>query len=102
MSEPTSLLLGLEGVRVVGVERLPDRTRVVEVVTADEWAACCPDCGERSWSVKDRTVTRPRDVGYGPDPILLRWHKTRWRCHNQSCARATFTEAIDQVPARSA
>lgn len=100
MSEPTSLLLGLEGVRVVGVERLPDRTRVVEVVTADEWAACCPDCGERSWSVKDRTVTRPRDVGYGPDPILLRWHKTRWRCHNQSCARATFTEAIDQVPAR--
>lgn len=89
MSEPTSLLLGLEGVRVVGVVRLPDRTRVVEMVTADEGAA-----------VKDRTVTRPRDVGYGPDPILLRWHKTRWRCQNQSCARVRFTEAIDQVPAR--
>lgn len=100
MSEPTSLLLGLEGVQVFGVERLADRTRVVEVVTTAEGAACCPDCGERSSSVKDRTVTRPRDIAYGPDPILLRWHKTRWRCHNQSCARATFTEAIDQVPAR--
>ncbi|MCK0439289.1 transposase family protein [Gordonia alkaliphila] len=100
MSEPTSLLLGLEGVQVVGVERRPDRTRVVDVVTADGGAACCPDCGDRSSSVKERTITTPRDIGYGPDPILLRWNKIRWRCRNQACERSTFTEAINQVPAR--
>ena len=35
MVEPTSLLLGLEGLGVRSVVRLPDRTRVVEVVTTD-------------------------------------------------------------------
>lgn len=100
MSEPTSLLLGLEGVQVVGVNVLPDRTRVVDVVTADQTAACCPDCGHWSRSVKGRTVTTPRDIGYGADPILLRWNKIRWRCGNGECGRSSFTEVIDQVPAR--
>ncbi|AVM00708.1 ISL3 family transposase [Gordonia iterans] len=100
MSEPTSLLLGLEGVQVVSVSVAADRTRIVDVVTTDERAACCPDCGQKSSSVKERTVTCPRDIGYGTDPILLRWNKIRWRCRNTECRRVTFTEAIDQVRAR--
>ncbi|UQE75229.1 ISL3 family transposase [Gordonia sp. PP30] len=100
MSELTSLLLGLEGVQVVGVDILADRTRVVDVVTADPRAACCPDCGHKSRSVKDRAVTTPRDIGYGTDPIVLRWNKIRWRCRNPECKRASFTEAIEQIPAR--
>ena len=35
MVEPTSLLLGLEGLAVSAVVRRADRTRVVEVITVD-------------------------------------------------------------------
>ncbi len=45
MVEPTSLLLGLEGLGVSAVVRLPDRTRVVVVITVDPNASRCPDCG---------------------------------------------------------
>ena len=76
MVEPTSLLLGLEGLGVRGVVQRADRTRVVEVVTVDPNAARCPDCGIASDSVKERTVTSPRDIRYGDDPIVLRWNKT--------------------------
>ena len=100
MVEPTSLLLGLEGLAVSAVVRRADRTRVVEVITVDPNASRCPDCGMASDSVKDRTVTNPRDVRYGDDPITLRWNKTRYRCRNQTCSRVSFTEAIPQVPAR--
>ena len=100
MVEPTSLLLGLEGLGVRGVVQRADRTRVVEVVTVDPNAARCPDCGIASDSVKERTVTSPRDIRYGDDPIVLRWNKTRYRCRNDTCSRASFTEAIEQVPPR--
>ncbi len=100
MADATSLLLGLEGLEVTGVVKQVDRVRVVDVVTADPEASLCPDCRVVSRSVKDRTVTRPRDIRYGDDPILLQWNKTRYRCVNPECARATFTESIPQVPPR--
>ena len=100
MVEPTSLLLGLEGLGVRGVVPHADRTRVVELITIDPNAARCPDCGIASDSVKERTVTSPRDIRYGEDPIVLRWNKTRYRCRNDTCSRASFTEAIEQVPPR--
>jgi len=100
MVEPTSLLLGLEGLGVRAVAQRADRTRVVEVITVDPNAARCPDCGIASGSVKERTVTSPRDIRYGDDPIVLRWNKTRYRCRNDTCSRASFTEAIEQVPPR--
>lgn len=100
MVEPTSLLLGLEGLGVRAVVQHADRTRVVEVITVNPNAARCPDCGIASDSVKERTVTSPRDIRYGQDPIVLRWNKTRYRCRNETCARASFTEAIEQVPPR--
>lgn len=100
MIEPTSLLLGLEGLGVRAVARRADRTRVVEVITLDPNASRCPDCGMASDSVKERTVTNPRDIRYGDDPIELRWNKTRYRCRNDTCRRVSFTEAIGQVPPR--
>jgi transposase len=100
MVDATSLLLGLEGLEVRGVSRQVDRVRMVDVVTADPDATRCPDCRMISTSVKDHTVTRPRDIRYGDDPIMLRWNKTRYRCVNPDCARATFTESIPQVPPR--
>ena len=67
MVEPTSLLLGLEGLGVSAVVQRADRTRVVEVITVDPNASRCPACGMASDSVKERTVTSPRDVRYGDD-----------------------------------
>ncbi len=100
MVEPTSLLLGLEGLGVSAVARRADRTRVVEVITTDPNASRCPDCGISSTSVKGHAVTSPRDIRYGDDPIILRWNKTRYRCRNDTCTRVSFTEALPQVPAR--
>ncbi|KRE60093.1 transposase [Nostocoides sp. Soil756] len=96
-----TLLLGIEGLSVASVTVVADGVRVVEVVTDDESAAGCPRCGVLSRSVKERVVTRPRDIPYGAAPVALVWHKTRWRCREQACPRGSFTESIPAVPARS-
>ncbi len=57
--------------------------------------------GVVSMSVKARVITSPRDIPYGEDRIVVRWHKTRWRCREDYCERSSFTEAIAQVPARA-
>ena len=57
MEEGTTLLLGLSGVAVSHVERHDDGTRVVHVVTADEYAGVCPGCGVVSTSLKETAVT---------------------------------------------
>jgi transposase len=101
VSDGTTLLFGLPGVRVERVERCVDGTRVVHVVTAEETAAACPSCGVLSRSVKARVITSPKDIPYGLGRILVRWHKTRWRCREDYCDRGSFAEAIAQVPARS-
>ena len=101
MSDGTTLLFGLPGVRVERVERLADGTRVVHVATAEETAAACPSCGVFSTSVKGRVTTSPKDIPYGEDRIVVRWNKTRWRCREDYCERASFTETIAQVPARA-
>lgn len=101
MSDGTTLLFGLPGVRVERVERLADGTRVVQVATAEQTAAACPSCGVLSTSVKARVSTSPRDIPYGEDRLIVRWNKTRWRCREDYCARSSFTEAIAQVPARA-
>ena len=71
------------------------------MVTAEETAAACPSCGVLSTSVKARVITSPKDIPYGLGRILVRWHKTRWRCREDYCDRGSFAEAIAQVPARS-
>ncbi|GBE68136.1 hypothetical protein MFM001_45980 [Mycobacterium sp. MFM001] len=83
------------------VERRADGTRVVHVVTADEAAAACPECGVVSSSVKEHATTSPKDIPYGHDDIVVRWRKTRWRCREDYCEKSSFTEAIEQVPARA-
>src|SRR5260370_5483768 len=61
VSDGTTLLFGLPGVRVERVERWADGTRVVHAATASETAAACPSCGV-STSVKARVSTCPRDI----------------------------------------
>jgi transposase len=98
MEHGSSLLLDLEGLAVERVDRAPDGTRTVWVVTDDLGAAACPSCGTFSTSVKQHRVTRPCDIPYGQNAIELVWRKRRWRCREASCSRTSFTEAVAQVP----
>jgi transposase len=101
LEDGTTVLFGLPGVAVVRVEPTPDGGRVVEVVTADAVAACCPDCGTESRSVKGNVVTRPKDLPYGETPLQVVWRKRRWRCRQPQCRRGSFTERITELPARA-
>ena len=99
MEHGTTVLLGLSGVAVRRVELAAAGIRVVHVVTAEEAAAACPECGVFFTSVKGNVTTRPKDLPYGPAPVGLVWHKRRWRCREVRCGRASFTEQLPQVPA---
>ena len=101
MIDATTLLFGLPGVRVERVERRADGARVVHVVTDEPTATACPSCGVVSTSVKERVTTSPKDIPYGEDPIVVHWNKVRWRCQQDYCARGSFTEAVNEVPARA-
>jgi hypothetical protein len=64
VSDGTTLLFGLPGVRVERVERWADGTRVVHAVTASETAPACPSCGVFSTAVKGQVSTSLRDIPY--------------------------------------
>jgi transposase len=100
LDEGTTVLFGLPGVVVLRVESTVDG-RVVHVVTADPAAARCPGCETVSTAVKGQVLTRPKDLPYGEEPLLVVWHKRRWRCTASSCPRASFTEVIAEIPARA-
>jgi transposase len=95
----TTLLLDLDGVSVIRVERLEDGTRRVHLATAEEAARACPECGAFAWKVKGTARTRPRDLPYGEHGLVLLWHKRRWWCREPKCPRKSFTESIAQIPA---
>jgi transposase len=99
LSNATTILFDLPGVRVRHVERDECGDRVVHVETAAEYAVGCPACAVVSTSVKEYVVTAPRDIPYGDRGISVVWHKRRWRCDEATCARLSFTEAIVEVPA---
>ena len=96
-----SRLLDLGGLAVDRVASDAFGGRVVHVVTADETASACPSCGVLSTCLKDRVCTRPRDIPYGTRVLRLIWHKRRLRCKERLCPRASFTESLPAVRARS-
>ena len=100
MRDDTTILFGLPGVAVREVQRV-EGGRVVHVVTDDVGASACPACGVFSDKVRQRRITRPRDVGYGEEPLTVRWHKTQYACEEGLCPRKAFTECISEVPARA-
>src|SRR4051794_33594013 len=101
MVNDTTRLLGLAGLVVVRVDAGAHDVPVVHLVTADEQARACPGCGVRAGRIKEWVTTRPRDLPVAGRPVDLRWRKRRWHCDQQGCARTTFTEAIEEVPARA-
>ena len=96
MVNDTTLLLDLDGVSVIQVERLEGGTRRVHLTTADDSARACPACGVFATRVKGAAFTRPRDLPYGERGLEFLWHKRRWWCREPACPRKSFTE---QIPA---
>ncbi|MET8312283.1 transposase family protein [Micromonospora sp. NPDC005173] len=79
MVNDTTRPLGLAGLSVAGFADGPDGP-VVHLVTADEQARRCPECGTRARRSKGRRVTRPRDLPVGGRRPRLYWRKRRWCC----------------------
>lgn len=95
----TTVLLGPDAVSVARVERLADGTRRVHLVTVDEQARACPECGVFATRVEGlRDDPAPgsavRREGTGVPPAQRRW----W-CREPGCPRRSFTEQIPQLPA---
>jgi transposase len=99
MGNDTTTLLGLAGLAVVGVDDEVDGL-IVHMVTADEQARSCPDCGDRARRSKGRRMTRPRDLPLGGRRPQLVWCKRRWYCDQSQCSRKSFTEAVAAIPPR--
>lgn len=70
-------------------------------VADDDTASACPVCGVFPTSVRHRRTTRPRDLLYGEQPLVVRWHKVQYAYRGQRCPRTAFTEQILEVPARA-
>lgn len=101
MGNDTTKLLGLEGVQVAGVDLDGDGVPWVMLLTDAESARHCPMCGFRSERPHSNVQTRPRDLAVAGRRTELTWRKKRWRCMEPSCPKATFTEAVPQIPPRS-
>jgi transposase len=70
MHEATSVLFGLDGFRVIDVERVDDNLLRVVVETVDRHGAC-PGCGQVSSRVKQRPRVRIRDLPVGDSEVQL-------------------------------
>lgn len=99
MVNDTTLLLDLDGVSVMRVERLQCGGRRVHLATADASARACPACGVFASRVKGWATTRPRDLPYGESGLEFVWHKRRWWCRETACPRRSLREQIEQIPA---
>ena len=88
------LLVGLEGLHVVDVEKAHD----VLVVTMESASTTvgCPTCGVVAESHGRRTTTLV-DIPCFARPTRLRWRKRTWRCLEPACATRVFTEQDEQV-----
>ena len=101
MVNDTTLLLGLDGVRVTSVQLHPDGRPIIHLATADERASACPQCGVLSRTPHGFVTTRPRDLALAGRTGDLRWRKHRWLCTETGCPRKSFTGSLPQIPARS-
>ena len=84
------LLLGLEGLRVIAVERrgLGSRTVTVE---SPPGPVGCPGCGVLATG-HGRAPVPLVDAPAMGRPVRLLWRKRRWRCAEGACEVVTFLE----------
>ena len=100
MDDRTTLLFALSEYRVLDVTLEPDGGRRVLVETIAVEAGC-PVCGVMTGRVKDRPMSRVRDLPHGPVPLTVLVRKRRYLCSQRLCPRRSFTETSVQLPARA-
>lgn len=94
------LLVGLDGLRVIGVERRGDGALVVDA-ESPPGPVGCPQCGVVAESA-GRKVLVLTDAPMGGWPVRIRWRKRRWRCRQVGCPTRLFTEQNTAVAAVNA
>ena len=100
LSDPTAMLFGLEEFSVLRVDRCGPRAVkvIIEQIARD---GPCPDCGVLSAVVKDRPLTRIKDLPASGQAVELWWRKRRFRCVEDRCPRRSFTQTATAVRPRS-
>ena len=91
-------MLGLDGFRVLKVDRLPAEMTVTVETTAD--VAGCATCGVRA-EAQDRLRVDIRDLPCFGRTVRLVWLKRRWRCADPDCPAKTWTEDTEHVAPRA-
>jgi transposase len=101
MIDSTSVLFGLEDEFVVtSLERLSGNDLRV-VIEHREREAPCPACGAVTSRIKDRPLVRVKDLDACGQVVELWWRKRRLACPEPLCARRSFTQQSEAIPARS-
>jgi transposase len=77
LTNDTTRLFGLDGVAVTSVRLNEDNNPMLALVTTDEQARCCPDCGVRSTDPHSWVTTSPRDLPVAGRRTELTWNKRR-------------------------
>jgi transposase len=108
MNEPTSccrarggycercdVLVGLDGLRVIGVER-EDRGALVVMVESEPALMGCPACGVVAHGHGRVEITLVDAPAMGR-PVRIRWRKRRWVCPDPGCPVGTFVEQDERI-----
>jgi transposase len=90
------LLVGLQGLHVLEVQRGPDQLRVT--VESEPSLMGCPACGVVAVSHGRRDVLLIDAPSFGR-PVRLVWRKRTWCCLEPLCPAGTFTEQHHDVAA---
>ena len=89
------LLVGLDGLHVVDVDKTGHGVLVVTMESAPTVMGC-PTCGVVAESRGRRTTTLV-DIPCFARPTRLRWRKRTWRCLEPACPTRVFTEQDEQI-----
>jgi transposase len=90
------LLVGLEGMHVIGVDRDEDAGRLTVRVESPPAPMGCRSCGVVAHSHGRREVVLV-DAPCFDRPVKLVWRKRTWRCGEPSCPVGAFTEQDEQI-----
>ena len=98
--ERCDLLVGLDGLRVIGVGR-DEHGALTVTVESPPGVTGCPACGVLAHGHGRRPV-RLVDAPSAGRPVRVVWMKRRWVCPEPTCPTRSFTEQDEQVARRRA
>ncbi|GAA4428653.1 ISL3-like element ISAar39 family transposase [Georgenia halophila] len=92
------VLVGLDGVHVIAVERDDANGALTVTVESAPRLEGCPRCGVVAVSL-GRPVVELIDAPMAGRPVRIRWRKRSWRCPEPACPTGAFTEQNPAIAA---